>query len=1278
MIITDELDDTKKVEGSTGKGATDYLSGISGMIAPVTTDIKGVYDEYNQKIQTPLEQNFNVANYNELANLGPAYMDMSGYKKMSGKDIFIDSQFIGAAEGAAAGMSLGPWGALGGAISGNAMHLWKDLAHNNAGFDNYQSQVNSFNTRQIQNYNNNLTSSLDRLNYDYMKNQKVNYALGGEMLGQPTNQVTEFNTGGSHETNPYGGIPQGFGMNNMQNTVEEGEVKYNNFIFSKRVYPTKAILSKFNLPVSYFGLSIADIAKRLNKEGKERPSDPISNKGKDAMYERLQQAQEMQKISNEAAKNNMSVEEYMMAVQQQQSQQPQEQQNQFAEGGSLDGPGDPPFTQQDATRVQQNNLPYNHPINQQKAIEAFLQEYIKQTAYMNPAQVAEFNKSLSQAEQAVINNIPQKAFTQARTTYVDNQVGTITKGKEFNWVQDWWRDFTQTQKGQEIVKFIHDPIINQLVMPISGSATMGLMGAGLIDSYGQGADASEVGKEAALDVATMLIMGKILGGKTDYNKLGISQGRKSAIIPGKQNYKYNMGTNKYFTPSNKPNSVVKPNSKQVTPYEVAPQGGIVPNTQGQLLPTEPVPSIFTNYTPPKLQVQNTQKAIASNKIPTVIENPSNARTEPNVFTRKNQSINEAQTSWSMFTDNSNRQKFNPFQPQIYPNKPITEGENLWPVKQKMIGPKDNKQPWTTTSAKSNKRIAKWSTIAAINAIPAGLVWDTHKITKEKEYDMQMKYNNLKNIEQQIVNANTRGDVKGLEQAVTTWQQTIDSYGFKDYSLQRGTPVYNVLQEQQVVNFAGKPVGLFNNKIDINTTSSTTSTTNTQGAFIPPILKNHKVTNVNGNITTFDNGVIVIKDSSGDYIIQHPTNSLGMRLESYDASNKKQSDGFFNSNNYGYIGSYDEVVNNKTKSNTTGQTQTSTNQQTTKPNTTTANGRQPYSGNTSNYTPIDYNSEKGKQYMQRYNSVGNDWNRLHEDWKKANPTSTYSLEQFKALAHDNKYGPVHAFVHGYNIETPVNNKTTEIDFNSLQGVTLDNDIPYETDPIPTYQKPTATTTEEPTNNWNRWKEAAMFFNPARLAPIFNDLYNLSNQEGADPTLANSIRGAYTPIQAEQFGQQMAFTPFDWRANEIAQRAKAQSAQRTMMNIAGGNTAAATANLALQNAINQGDIAANYRQGIEYNNAQMATALGFNNQLDQANAMNRQQVNQANNANYMNSLINSAQVWDQEKKLIEQTRGQNQNMLAQNLGGLGQDYVNYNMINSNPAFLYSVMNSYKGNK
>ena len=35
-----------------------------------------------------------------------------------------------------------------------------------------------------------------------------------------------------------------------------------------------------------------------------------------------------------------------------------------------------------------------------------------------------------------------------------------------------------------------------------------------------------------------------------------------------------------------------------------------------------------------------------------------------------------------------------------------------------------------------------------------------------------------------------------------------------------------------------------------------------------------------------------------------------------------------------------------------------------------------------------------------------------------------------------------------------------------------------------------------------------------------------------------------------------------------------------------------------------------------------------------------------------------------------------MFAQNLGGLGQDYVSYNMVQNNPYLLYSMFGKYKG--
>lgn len=55
-----------------------------------------------------------------------------------------------------------------------------------------------------------------------------------------TNQkFNEFNTGGSHESNPNGGIPQGVGGNGRTNTVEEGETSFQTdsgkYVFSDRL-----------------------------------------------------------------------------------------------------------------------------------------------------------------------------------------------------------------------------------------------------------------------------------------------------------------------------------------------------------------------------------------------------------------------------------------------------------------------------------------------------------------------------------------------------------------------------------------------------------------------------------------------------------------------------------------------------------------------------------------------------------------------------------------------------------------------------------------------------------------------------------------------------------------------------------------------------------------------------------------------------------------------------------------------------------------------------------
>ena len=70
-------------------------------------------------------------------------------------------------------------------------------------------------------------------------------AEGGSL--EDLNGVTTFNTGGTHEQNPYGGIQQGIASDGLPNEVEEGEVKWNDYIFSARSIPSESLLRKHNL-----------------------------------------------------------------------------------------------------------------------------------------------------------------------------------------------------------------------------------------------------------------------------------------------------------------------------------------------------------------------------------------------------------------------------------------------------------------------------------------------------------------------------------------------------------------------------------------------------------------------------------------------------------------------------------------------------------------------------------------------------------------------------------------------------------------------------------------------------------------------------------------------------------------------------------------------------------------------------------------------------------------------------------------------------------------------
>lgn len=124
------------------------------------------------------------------------------------------------------------------------------------------------------------------------------HAFGGELGTNGTdwtNGVNIFEVGGTHEENPNQGIPQGMDEQGIPNLVEEGEVKFNDYIFSNRIKADKSILDMVGLPKGYKGKPYSKLAEKASAESKERPNDPISKTGlQDAMI-KLQVAQELQR-----------------------------------------------------------------------------------------------------------------------------------------------------------------------------------------------------------------------------------------------------------------------------------------------------------------------------------------------------------------------------------------------------------------------------------------------------------------------------------------------------------------------------------------------------------------------------------------------------------------------------------------------------------------------------------------------------------------------------------------------------------------------------------------------------------------------------------------------------------------------------------------------------------------------------------------------------------------------------------------------------------------------
>lgn len=151
---------------------------------------------------------------------------------------------------------------------------------------------------------NQFNNNVNNLQQDQMNSMLANYAAFGGPLhthgSDWTNGITYVDNGGSHESNPYGGVPMGIAQDGQPNLVEEGEVIYklngSPYVYSKRIKMSKELKDKYK----FKGDTFADGALEAQKESEERPNDPISQRGLNAIMRDL--ANEQEKKRAEKAK----------------------------------------------------------------------------------------------------------------------------------------------------------------------------------------------------------------------------------------------------------------------------------------------------------------------------------------------------------------------------------------------------------------------------------------------------------------------------------------------------------------------------------------------------------------------------------------------------------------------------------------------------------------------------------------------------------------------------------------------------------------------------------------------------------------------------------------------------------------------------------------------------------------------------------------------------------------------------------------------------------------
>ena len=339
---------------------------------------------------------------------------------------------------------------------------------------------------------------------------------------------------------------------------------------------------------------------------------------------------------------------------------------------------------------------------------------------------------------------------------------------------------------------------------------------------------------------------------------------------------------------------------------------------------------------------------------------------------------------------------------------------------------------------------------------------------------------------------------------------------------------------------------------------------------------------------------------------------------------------------------------------------------------------------------------------------------HNYWQtlsnKTGKDVTYLKNNYERLRNDGKLGWVHRTPKFNNISTQADTPFTiyqpldvlgnQKPFNML----LPYGIGYSTNDIVPFSDRVdangntvidlknkefiSTDTKKKTNNkTNNNKDNGLLPTWMRYAPIVgsaigatSSLLSKPDESSADAILtAAREAGQYTPISFNPIGDYIQYNPFDidYYINKL--NAESGAARRAIINQASGNRGNAIAGIIAADYNAQNQLGALARQAEEYNLAQRQKVAEFNrgtNMFNTEGIFKADTTNQAAKMQARNILLQGTMQAERLRQAVRQQlaaeRSANLTNLFNNIGNIGRENMNFNILNTSAAFPWAMTN------